>query len=143
MALLLDTSVVSELMKPAVDPAVVDALRADGADGVFVATVVILEIVYGIERLEAGARRDRLTRMAKSLLAERFGGRTIAMDDAIAWEAGRVRAERRALGRAGDLADDIVAATARTRGLTLATRNVKDFEGLGLRLTDPWRASAS
>lgn len=139
MALLLDTNVVSELMKPAVEPAVVGALRAGGAAGVFVATAVVLEIVYGIERLEAGAKRDRLMRLAKELLLERFADRTIAMDDAIAWEAGRVRAERRALGRADDLANDIVAATARLRGLTLATRNTKDFEGLGLRLMDPWR----
>jgi toxin FitB len=139
MALLLDTNVVSELMRPAADRAVADALRANGSAGAFVANVVIVEIVYGIERLEAGARRDRLLRLATELLTERFADRTIPLDDAIAWEAGRVRAERRALGRADDLADDIVAATARSRGLTLATRNVKDFEGLGLRLLDPWR----
>lgn len=138
MALLLDTNVVSALMRPEADPAVVDTLRPEAARDVFVASVVLVEIVYGIEILPAGARRDRLTRLASELLTERFAGRTIAMDDSIAWEAGRIRAERRALGRADDLADDIVAATARVRGLTLVTRNVKDFEGLGLRLLDPW-----
>ena len=139
MGLLLDTNVVSELMKTAIDPAVVGVLRAGDSDGIFVPTVVFVEILFGIERLEASARRDRLMRHAKALLDERFAKRTIAMDDAVAWEAGRVRAERRALGRADDLADDIVAATARVRGLTLGTRTVYDFEGLGLRLLDPWR----
>lgn len=137
--LLLDTNVVSALMRPEADPAVVDALRAAATRDVFIATVVLVEIVYGIEMLPAGARRERLTRLASELLTERFAGRTIALNDDIAWEAGRIRAERRALGRSDDLADDIVAATARVRGLTLVTRNGKDFEGLGLRLLDPWR----
>jgi toxin FitB len=137
--ILLDTNVVSELMKAQSDPNVADALRAAGRDGVFVPSIVATEIAYGIEIMPAGAKRDRLARAAKLLFAEKFAGRTIPLDDGIAWEAGRVRAERKALGCEDDLADDIIAATARVRGLTLATRNAKDFVGLGLRLLDPWR----
>jgi toxin FitB len=138
--LLLDTNVLSELIKATTEPRVLAVLTRFPLTEIFVPAMSIAEIAYGIERLPLGARRSDLERRARNVLDEYFAGQAIPFDAQIAWEAGRVRAERRSLGRADDLADDIVGATARVRGLTLATRNTKDFEGLGLRLLDPWRA---
>ena len=137
--LLLDTNVLSELIKATTEPRVLAVLTRTPLAEIFVPAMAIAEVAYGIDRLPFGARRIELERRARNVIDDYFAGQAIAFDARIAWEAGRVRAERRALGRADDLADDIVAATARVRGLTLATRNVKDFEGLGLRLLDPWR----
>jgi predicted nucleic acid-binding protein len=137
--LLLDTNVLSELIKATTEPRVLAVLTRTPLAEIFVPAMAIAEIAYGIERLPRGARRTEIARRARDVIDHYFAGQAIAFDERIAWEAGRVRAERRALGRADDLADDIVAATARARGLTLATRNTKDFEGLGLRLMDPWR----
>lgn len=137
--LLLDTNVLSELIKATTEPRVIAVLARTPLVETFVPAMSIAEIAYGIERLPRGARRTELERRARDVIDDYFAGQAIAFDAQIAWEAGRVRAKRRALGRADDLADDIVAATARLRGLTLATRNTKDFEGLGLRLMDPWR----
>jgi toxin FitB len=136
--LLLDTNVLSELTKTATEPRVLAVLTRTPLAEIFIPAMAIAEIAFGIERLPIGARRTDLARRARNVIDHYFAGQAVAFDAQIAWEAGRVRAERRALGRADDLADDIVAATARVRGLTLATRNVKDFEGLGLRLLDPW-----
>ena len=137
--LLLDTNVLSELIKATTEPRVLAVLTQTPLTEIFVPAMAIAEVAYGIERLPTGARRSELERRARNVIDDYFAGQAIPFDAKIAWEAGRVRAERRALGRADDLADDMVAATARVRRLTLATRNTKDFEGLGLRLLDPWR----
>ena len=138
MNFLLDTNVISEWTKPRPDEGVVRWLADADEDRVFVSVVTLAELRYGVERLPAGARRRRLDSWLSDEIRTRFEARVLSVDAAIADIWGAVVARRNAAGRPIGNIDALIAATAKHHELALVTRDVKDFEGLGLRLLDPW-----
>ena len=139
MKLLLDTNVVSEWVRPSPDPGVARFLAELDEDRAFLSVVTIAELRFGIERLKAGVRRSRLEQWVTVELAERFAGRVLGVDVALAELWGVVLARGRTLGRPLSAMDALIAATASAHALTIVTRNVADFQPLGLSLHNPWK----
>jgi hypothetical protein len=132
---LLDTNVISEIARPKRDRGVVSFL--DGLDDAFISVITLHELAFGLERLEPGSRRRTLTETIEKFLAL-YHDRLLSVGAAEARSAAMLRAGQQDRGRALYLADTLIAATALTNGLILATRNTSDFEGLGISLVDPW-----
>ena len=134
----LDTNVVSELMRPNPSSKVVDWVAAQAVPRFFLSTVSEAELRYGVEILPAGERRTRLLDEVEGMLAEDSAGRILPFDSAAARAYALIAAARRPAGRPINHADCQIAAIARCRGATIATRDVADFEGSGIDLIDPW-----
>jgi len=105
---------------------------------VFISVVTIAELRHGIERLPAGARRDRLDIWLSEQVPARFEARVLSVDVETADTWGRVVSRGEANGRPVGTMDAFIAATAERHDLTLVTRNVSDFDILGIRLFNPW-----
>ena len=137
--IVLDTNVVSELMKSPRSEAVVAWISTQRqVDDLSVTTITVAEVLYGIELLPNGKRRDGLERQAAAMFAHDFAGRILPFDDRAARIFAVVAAGRRKLGRPIEFFDAQIAAIARVHEATLATRNTGDFEGCGVRLVNPW-----
>jgi predicted nucleic acid-binding protein len=134
---LLDTCVVSELSRSQPEPRVVEWMAEHGARSMLSA-VSIGEIVYGIECMPAGARRNALLRWATDLRSH-FANRVLASDELVWATYGRLKASLEAMGRPQDDRDILIGATATVRGLQVATRNTKHFKDLGVPLFNPWQ----
>ncbi len=132
--IVVDTNVISEFMKPETDP-VVFQWMLDRDDVLGIPTVAIAEIEFGISRLPDGRRKVDFNRRFESLMATVI---ILPLDEASAREAGRFRAERQTAGHPIQAADAMIAGTALIHGGPLATRNIRDFRGLPIRLIDPW-----
>jgi len=139
--IILDTNVVSELMRaePAAQVRKWILARRPGELGTTAVTVA--EIRYGIERLPAGRRKDALLSAAVDLFAV-FGDLVQPFDTAAAEWYGRITARRDGLGLPIGSFDAQIAAICRTRDVALATRNVADFRETGIEIIDPWRQNA-
>jgi predicted nucleic acid-binding protein len=138
---LLDTNVLSELLRANADPAVVAWVGAQPGESLFVASVTEAEMRLGVRLIPAGRRRQALEAAVAAMFAEDFAGRIQPFDSAavpgyvdIAWK-------RRAAGRPIAQFDAQIAAIALCHGHRLATRNVSDFEGCGLPLVNPWKSA--
>ena len=138
MNFLLDTNVVSEWAKTRPDTGVVAWLAEADEDRVFISVITLAELRHGIERLPAGARRDRLDTWLSEQVPARFEARVLSVDAETADRWGRVMARGDACGRPVGTMDAFMAATAERYNLTLITRNVSDFDALGIRLFNPW-----
>jgi toxin FitB len=138
VSFLLDTNVISESTKPRPDRNVISWLAEVDEDRVFISVISFAEVRHGVELLPPGRRRERLARWLAEELPERFENRILAIDQPIAETWGVVMARAQKAGLTLGSMDAFVAATAATRALTLVTRNVKDFERLGVSLLDPW-----
>lgn len=138
--ILLDTNVVSELMKSAPEPAVLAWIDAMPAATVFVSAITRAEILYGIALAPEGKRRDRLEQAAHTAFETFFRGRVLPFDSEAADAFATLAAGRRQADRPISQADAQIAAIARSRGAELATRNVPDFEGCGVEIVNPWGA---
>ena len=134
---LLDTNVVSELTKEAPDSRVVAFLAAQ--DDLWLPTIVLHELEFGLNLLPPGRRRNRI-RVALSALIMEYGDRVLPLDRPEAEQAAALRAQARRAGRVLHLADALIAGTAAAHTLAVATRNVADFEGLGVTVINPWEA---
>jgi hypothetical protein len=134
-----DTNVVSELMKSSPSSAMVAWLEGLTEKDIFITSITVAEILYGIEILPTGKRRDQLLRQAEGTFAEDFGGRLLSFDERAAQEYAHIASQRRRSGRPIPFADAQIAAIARIHDATLATRNTGDFEGCGVRLVNPWQ----
>jgi predicted nucleic acid-binding protein len=139
--IVLDTNVVSELMKSAPDTAVMGWIDAIPGATVFVSAVTQAEILYGVALVPEGKRRDGLTRAARTAFETYFRGRILPFDSEAAEAFATLAAGRRQAGRPISQADAQIAAIARSRGAALATRNVPDFEGCGVEVINPWNAA--
>ena len=135
---LLDTNVVSEMTKSRPSLQVVTFL-AQPAE-LWLASLVVHELEFGLQLTPPGRRRERL-RVDISSLLTRYADRILPIDRASAEWAARFRADAVRSGRPPDIVDILIAGTAKSHGLTVATRNVRDFEGLGVDLVNPWDAS--
>ena len=133
---LLDTNVLSEAGKPLRDKAVESFWSTTPTYAISV--ISIHEIDYGIGIFPIGRRRSDLdSRMA--MVISTFGSRILPIQSAEAKRAAHLRAQSRRQGRTLHLPDALIAATAKERGLTIATRNVADFDDLGVDVVDPWK----
>lgn len=136
--IVLDTNVVSELMRSAPDPVVSAwAGDVDGPD-LFTSTITVAEISHGLHRLPKGSRRTALMVLADEVF-RRFDDRILAFDRPAAERYGELVASREAIGRPISIADAQIAAISLVNDATLATRNRDDFAALDLALIDPWR----
>jgi predicted nucleic acid-binding protein len=141
VSFLLDTNVVSEWVKPRPDRAVIEWLAAVDEDRVYISVITISEIRYCIEQMPLGARRKRIDDWFTADLLMRFDGRILSINIEIADACGKIMNRGRAAGRQIEPMDAFIAATAQTTQLTLVTRNVSDFEFLGLPIISPWAAA--
>ena len=136
--ILMDTNVVSELMRKAPDPAVETWAAGCSVEELFFSAVGEAELRYGAAIMPAGRRRDTLASDIETMLRAAFENRILAFDSAAARAYAEIASTRRAAGRSVPQADCQIAAIARSRGMTVATRNVRDFAGLGIDVIDPW-----
>lgn len=140
--IVLDTNVVSEVMQGTDESPVLSWLRRQDAAELAITAVTVVEISDGIARLPAGRRREHLVAQW-DLLEGRWLGTFLPLGMRQARVTGVVSAHRRSLGRPIAMADACIAGISLVSGATLATRNTRDFEGLGLELLDPWAVDST
>jgi predicted nucleic acid-binding protein len=138
--IILDTNVLSELMKPRQDPAVARWIEKHKLVELFTTSVTEAEVLYGIELLPSGKRREGLLTEAEQMFNIDFAGRILGFEENSALAFARIAADRRSKGRPMTDFDAQIAAIARTHHAPLATRNSSDFENCGIELIDPWQA---
>jgi predicted nucleic acid-binding protein len=139
--ILLDTNILSELMRPAPAIAVERWLAGQPVASVFISAITEAELRYGLALMPSGKRRSALAAEIEGLLGEDFIGRILPFDSPAAAAFASVAAERRQAGLPISQADAQIAAIARSRGAILATRNVSDFDGCGIEVVNPWTAT--
>ncbi len=138
--IVLDTNVISELMRPAPDAGVTAWLAAQDPLDLATTTITIAEIQRGIVRLPNGRQRKSLEERFSAFVEEAFPGRLLAFDRDAAYACGEVSAARERKGLHADAVDMMIAAIVKTAGGTLATRNTRHFEQCGIALANPWRS---
>jgi len=136
--IILDTNVLSELMKASPAASVAEWTSSQPASRLFITAVTQGEILYGIGLLPGGKRRDRIAIAAQSMFAEDFNDRILAFNSDAAAAYADIAVARRNMGRPIAQFDAQIAAIARSTGAAVATRNVGDFEGCGIELVNPW-----
>ena len=139
--IILDTNVVSELMKSALATAVTDWLGRQSRQDLSTTSITKAEILYGVARLPEGRRKTALSAEVQRLFGDDFPAPLLAFDDLAAVHYASILDARRRAGRPIATLDAQIAAIALAAGAVLATRNVRDFDGCGLMLVDPWAAS--
>lgn len=135
--IVVDTNVVSELMRPAPSPTVVRWMRAHPASNVYTTAVTVAEVLHGIERLGPSRRRDETHAAAEEVFAS-FADHVLAFDGEAAAQYAAIVSARERAGRPISGFDAQIGAISRVHGATLATRNIEDFEDFGISLVDPW-----
>lgn len=138
--IVLDTNVLSELLRPAPDSRVLAWLKAQARTSVFTTTVTRGEILYGIRLLPEGRRRRELWEAATAIFNEDLAEHVLAFDSEAADAYADIAAHRRGIGRPISQFDAMIAAMARSRGANLAARNDKDFDECGVVVVNPWNA---
>ena len=136
---ILDTNVISEVMATAPFEAALKWIsKRRAVDELFITTISIAEVLYGIELLAPGKRRDKLSAEAKAMFAEDFADKILVFDEHAARSFSQIAAQRRKRGRPIAEFDAQIAAISQVHSAALATRNTSDFEGCGVRLINPW-----
>ena len=138
MMILLDTNVISELMQHRPDPAVITWLDLQADEKLWTCTVVVAEVLSGLDLMPAGKRRDDLREKAEFMFSTLFENRIYDFSLAAARSYGNILKTRKGIGRPIDEMDAMIAATALANEATLATRNIPDFEHAGIPLINPW-----
>lgn len=136
--IILDTNIVSELLRPAPEPKVEAWLAAQDGGQVYLTAISEAELRYGVAILTDGKRRDALAEAIDAMLREDFRDRILPFDSAAAEAFATIAADRRGAGRPISQFDCQIAAIGRAQGATVATRNARDFEGCGIQVIDPW-----
>jgi len=136
--MVLDTNVVSEMMRSAPDDRVAAWLASQPALGLFTTALTQAEILYGLALLPAGRRRNDLLAAAWPMFSEDMAGRILPFDSDAALIYPDIAASRRQSGQPISQIDAQIASIVRSRGARLATRNVRDFIDCGIELIDPW-----
>ena len=139
--ILLDTNVVSELMRTSPDPAVEAWIADHPVEDLFFSAVGEAELRYGAAIMPTGQRRETLVLDIETMLHAAFENRILPFDSRAARAYAVIAAKRRFAGRAAAPADCQIAAIARARGMAVATRNVRDFEDMGIDVFNPWDAT--
>jgi predicted nucleic acid-binding protein len=136
--ILLDTNVVSALMRRDPEQVVIDWLDARPSESIWTTSITVFEVKTGLHLLAAGRRRRDLERAFDALLTEELEGRVQSFDTAAATAAGKIAGERQTSGRPVEIRDVQIAGIATARRAQLATRNTRHFADLGIALFDPW-----
>ncbi|MFD2190766.1 type II toxin-antitoxin system VapC family toxin [Pistricoccus aurantiacus] len=139
--IVLDTNVLSELMRPIPDARVVDWLDSQDMIVVAISAITVAEILYGIERLPDGRRKREFAVMAAAMFEEDFAGRILPFDSEAAVHYAEQVAASEGKGKQVHMADAQIAAICIRHGAVLATRNIKDFETLSIDTVNPWKMS--
>ena len=137
MTHLVDTNIVSELVKENAEPRVLAWIRANEPD-LYVSVAMFAELERGVHLMPGGRRRDAMAEWVRVDLRERFAARVLPINEAVAAAWGMLMARSKYQGAELDPMDAFFAATAAEHGLILATRNIRHFEGLDLQLYNPW-----
>ncbi|SDX46215.1 type II toxin-antitoxin system VapC family toxin [Thiocapsa roseopersicina] len=137
--IVLDTNVLSELLRAKPEPAVIDWTASQPLETLFTTTVTQAEMLFGVGLLPNGQRRRQLEMAVAALFAEDFSGRVLPFDSDAATAYSVIVAERQRMGRPISQFDAQIAAITQSRGGRLATRNVVDFEDCGLDTINPWQ----
>lgn len=136
--MVIDTNVISELMRPKPEPAVLDWFDSLPGDEPRITATTVGELYFGAHRKPEGSRKTQLMSRLDIMVHEIFRGRVLPYDEVAAEIGGNLMARLERNGRTIGLADVEIAAVCSAVGATLATRNTKHFEGLGLELIVPW-----
>ena len=138
MMILLDTNVISEPMNPVPSPAVMRWIRSQEPDELWTCTIVVAEVLSGLDLMPDGNRQDVLRGQAEYMFSTLFPNRICEFDEAAARAYGWVLKARKVKGRPIGPIDALIAATALATGAAIATRNVSDFAHCGIELVNPW-----
>ncbi|MDD4866376.1 MAG: type II toxin-antitoxin system VapC family toxin [Mycobacterium sp.] len=136
--IVLDTNVLSALMRDTPDPAIVEWLDNQPTESIWTTSVTVFEIRTGIELLTPSRRRKRLDEAFSQLLDEDLDGRVQSFDLTAAVAAGAIAATQQRAGRAVEIRDVQIAGIAASRRATVGTRNARHFDGTGVEVVDPW-----
>lgn len=137
--ILLDTNVVSEAMKPEPDEAVRAWLDEQAAETLYLSSVTVAELMFGIGALPDGKRKDKLTDAVEGVM-ELFADRILPFDTDAARHYAELAVKARAAGKGFPTPDGYIAAIAASRGFVVATRDTSAFDAAGLEVIDPWKA---
>ena len=135
---MLDTNVVSEAMRIVPDAGVLRWLNESETSDLYLSTITIAEVSYGLQILPEGRRRDAISERFEQFVNRGFSHRVLSFDEPAAFVYGEIMARRKSLGRPMSVPDGQIAAIAKTHSLIVATRNVGDFEPTGIELVNPW-----
>ena len=136
--IILDTKLVSEPLNPSPEPAVLAWLDRQAPETLYLTTINLAELLAGIEALPQGRRRTELYRALTTQIMPLFKGRILAFDEKAAEAFALINACAKAAGNPISFADGAIAAIASAHGFLLATRNVRDFRGIGVEVINPW-----
>jgi hypothetical protein len=136
--IILDTNVVSELMRPTPERMVLHWFSSQAAEDLHVTTVTMAEILYGIELISSARRRDVVRAGVEKMFGEVLADHILTFEDRAALAFAQIASARRRQSKQISGVDAQIAAIARVHGATLATRNTYIFEGCGVRLVNPW-----
>jgi toxin FitB len=136
--IVLDTNVLSALMREVPELPVVEWLDAQPAESVWITSLTVFETRFGLKSLQQGKRRKALESSFDALLVEDLEGRVLDFDTAAADAAAGLAASRQRAGRPVDVRDTLIAGIVMARRATLATRNVKHFADLSVPVVNPW-----
>jgi predicted nucleic acid-binding protein len=136
--ILLDTNVISEMMKTACSTAVMNWIDQQESTQLFITTITIAEIMYGLNALPEGSRRNKLEDSFNMAIMDAFQHRILDFDELAARIYGKIMAQRKNMGRPLSIPDGQIAAIAHVHGSRGATRNIRDFADCGLNLINPF-----
>ena len=136
--IVLDTNIISELMRTNPAREVVNWLDAQASETVFITSVTVAEISYGLEALPAGKRYHALQSRFQRFVTQAFQERILNFNQEAAYSYGKLMAHRKRVGRPMSVPDGQIAAIALVRDMTLVTRNIKDFDCIELDLINPF-----
>ncbi len=140
--IIVDTNVISELMRQAPAPQVVEWFDARGKSGLHLCAPVLAELRAGAAMLPEGARKVRFEQLIDAYVGELFHGRILPFDEAAADAYAMLKSHLVKAGRAASTIDVMIASIASAAGARLATRNTRDFAGLGVKLVNPFEIDA-
>ena len=138
MNYLLDTCVISEIIKPGKDKKIVEWIQSKAEDSLFISVLTLGEIHKGISKLPDSRRRKSLWTWVDNDLKNRFAGRILEISEEIATCWGEIQAKSETDGKKMPVIDSLIAATAIKHNFTVVTRNVKDIENSGCKSINPW-----
>ncbi|MCH9770595.1 MAG: type II toxin-antitoxin system VapC family toxin [Gammaproteobacteria bacterium] len=136
--IVVDTNIISEMMKPAPESKVVDWLNQNGATDLFITSITVAEISYGIHALPKGKRRTKLDDLFKTAINEAFKHRILDFTESAAHCYGEIMAQQKMTGHPLSVCDGQIAAIVKSHGFALATRNTKDFSTCGFEIINPF-----